>query len=287
MDQAILQALEGIRNQFLDIVFAAWTMLGEEIFITAIIAVVFFCINKSLGEKMLVTILSASAFCTGLKSAIRRTRPYAAGVVDKVDVDTPFVSTNDLDIDMSCPSGHSCASASFFGNLALTFRRPGVIVFSIIAVLGVMFSRLYLGVHYPTDVLSGFAIGVLFAIIWQTVYAGFYKKRLWVFFAFALLTLPLLFIARTMTESMFKISAITLAAAIGLLIEEKFFCFADANKWWKRILRLAIAIIAAAVPFLLLYRFLPDGNWSTFAQYFAAIFFALTVTPLLIVKLRL
>ena len=29
MDQAILQALEGIRNQFLDIVFAAWTMLGE------------------------------------------------------------------------------------------------------------------------------------------------------------------------------------------------------------------------------------------------------------------
>lgn len=181
MDQAILQALEGIRNQFLDIVIAAWTMLGEEIFITAIIAVVFFCINKSLGEKMLVTILSASAFCTGLKSAIRRTRPYAAGVVDKVDVDTPFVSTNDLDIDMSCPSGHSCASASFFGNLALTFRRPGVIVFSIIAVLGVMFSRLYLGVHYPTDVLSGFAIGVLFAIIWQTVYAGFYKKRLWVF----------------------------------------------------------------------------------------------------------
>jgi len=37
----------------------------------------------------------------------------------------------------------------------------------------------------------------------------------------------------------------------------------------------------------LLHRFLPDGNWSTFAQYFAAIFFALTVTPLLIVKLRL
>lgn len=146
---------------------------------------------------MLVTILSASAFCTGLKSAIRRTRPYAAGVWIRWTWIQPFVSTNDLDIDMSCPSGHSCASASFFGNLALTFRRPGVIVFSIIAVLGVMFSRLYLGVHYPTDVLSGFAIGVLFAIIWQTVYAGFYKKRLWVFFAFALLTLPLLFIART------------------------------------------------------------------------------------------
>ena len=287
MDEAILQALEKIRCPFLDVFFSVFTALGEEFIIAAIIAVVYICFSKRTGEQALLTVMTASCFTTGIKSAVRRTRPYAAGVVDKVDVDTPFVSTNDLDIDMSCPSGHSCASASFFGNLALTFRRPGVIVFSIIAVLGVMFSRLYLGVHYPTDVLSGFAIGVLFAIIWQTVYAGFYKKRLWVFFAFALLTLPLLFIARTMTESMFKISAITLAAAIGLLIEEKFFCFADANKWWKRILRLAIAIIAAAVPFLLLHRFLPDGNWSTFAQYFAAIFFALTVTPLLIVKLRL
>lgn len=287
MDQAILQALEGIRNQFLDIVFAAWTMLGEEIFITAIIAVVFFCINKSLGEKMLVTILSASAFCTGLKSAIRRTRPYAAGVVDKVDVDTPFVSTNDLDIDMSCPSGHSCASASFFGNLALTFRRPGVIVFSIIAVLGVMFSRLYLGVHYPTDVLSGFAIGVLFAIIWQTVYAGFYKKRLWVFFAFALLTLPLLFIARTMTESMFKISAITLGRGDRAFDRREIFLLCGRKQMVETHSAAGDRDHRGGGPLSFAAPLSARRQLVDFRAVFRGDLFALTVTPLLIVKLRL
>lgn len=286
MDQAILQALEGIRNQFLDVLFAAWTMLGEETFITAIIAVVFLCVNKNLGEKMLVTILSASAYCAGLKSALRRTRPYAAGVVDKVDVDTPVVSTNDLDIDMSCPSGHSCSSTSFFGNIALTFKRPLVVVACAVAVLGVMLSRLYLGVHYPTDVLSGFAIGALFLAIWHVVYSKFYRGRLWVFLAMSLLTLPFLFIPRTMTDSMFKISAISLAASAALLIEEKFFRFQDADKWWKRILRLAIAAVAALVPYLLL-NLLPEHQWCTFAKYFAAIFSALTVSSVCIVKCKL
>lgn len=286
MDQAILQALEGIRNQFLDILFAAWTMLGEETFITAIIAIVFLCIHKDLGEKMLLTILSASALCTGLKSAVQRTRPYGAEVVSKVEIDTPIVSTNDLELNMSFPSGHSCASASFFGNIALTFRRPLVIILCIIAVSGVMFSRLYLGVHYPTDVITGFAIGALFALLWQLVYDKFYQKRLWIFLAIGILTLPFLFIPRTMTDSMFKISAITLAAAIALLLEDRFFCFADATRWWKRILRLVIAAAAAAIPFLLL-NLLPEHNWVTFAQYFTAIFAALTVAPLCIVKWKL
>lgn len=286
MDQAILQALEGFRNSFCDVLFAVWTMLGEETFITAIIAVVFLCVNKNLGEKMLVTILSASAYCAGLKSAIRRTRPYAAGVVDKVDIDTPVVSTNDLDFDMSCPSGHSCSSASFFGNIALTFKRPLVVIVCVIAVLGVMLSRLYLGVHYPTDVLAGFAIGALFVAIWHVVYTKFYRGRLWVFFATAILTLPFLFIPRTMTDSMFKISAITLAAAAALLLEDKFFCFGDADKWWKRLLRLAIAAVAAAVPYLLL-NLLPEHQWCTFAKYFAAIFSAITVSSVCIVKFSL
>ena len=286
MDPIILQTLEGIRNQFLYILFAAWTLLGEETFITAIIAVTYLCIDKRLGEKMLLTILSASAYCAGLKSAIRRTRPYAAGVVNKVDIDTPLVSTNDLDFDMSCPSGHSCSSAAFFGNVAITFRRPLVIIGCAILTLGVMLSRLYLGVHYPTDVLIGFSIGILFAAIWNAIYKQWYQKRLWIFAALALLTLPFLFIPQTMTKSMFELSAITLAAAAALLLQEKFFPFEDAEKWWKRLLRLLVAGTAAAVPYLLL-SLLPAHNWCKFIQYFAAIFSALTVTPFCIVKCRL
>ena len=287
MDVAILQALESIRCGFLNVLFGILTFFGEETFIVLIIAIVFLCVKKSVGEQMLLTVISSSVLCTILKSAVRRNRPFVDGTVQKVDIDTPLVSTNDLHLDQSFPSGHSASSGSFFGSIAAIFRKKAwVIIVCALAVLAVMISRLYLGVHFPTDVLTGATIGVLSAVIWQIIYTKLYDKRLWIFLAIAILTIPFLFITRTATHSMFKISAIALSVAIAMIIQDKFFNFQDADKFWKRIVRFAIAIAAAAIPFLL-FSLLPKGDISSFVKYFFAILAALTVAPVCIVKFNL
>jgi len=96
MDVAILQASESIRCGFLNVLFGILTFFGEETFIVLIIAIVFLCVKKSVGEQMLLTVISSSVLCTILKSAVRRNRPFVDGTVQKVDIDTPLVSTNDL-----------------------------------------------------------------------------------------------------------------------------------------------------------------------------------------------
>ena len=111
MDAAILRALEYIRCPFLDVFFGIFTALGEELIIAAVIAAVYVCIDKRTGEQALLTVMTASCLTAGVKSAVRRLRPYAAGVVTRVDIDAPLVSTTDLDADMSFPSGHATARA--------------------------------------------------------------------------------------------------------------------------------------------------------------------------------
>ena len=86
MDAAILQALEKIRCPFLDVFFSVFTALGEEFVIAAIIAVVYICFSKRIGEQALVTVMTASCVTTGVKSAVRRLRPFVNGTVDKVNV---------------------------------------------------------------------------------------------------------------------------------------------------------------------------------------------------------
>ena len=281
MDAAILRALEHIRCPFFDIFFSVFTALGEELIIAAIIAVIYLCFSKRMGEQALVTVLSASCITTAVKSGVRRLRPYVAGDVTRVDIDNPFVSTVDLDADMSFPSGHSTATSGFFATLAIRLRRPLAIALSAVFVFLVMLSRLYLGVHYPTDVLTGLCIGVACAFLWQLIYTKWYGARLYVYLGIALLTLPLLFIERTATHSMFQISAITLATAAGLLLEERFFPLQDTKNWLHRLFRLLIVGGVAAVFFLPMEFLLPEGEWLSFLKYFLTLFAGLTIAPLL------
>ena len=287
MDAAILQALEKIRCPFLDVFFGIFTALGEELIVAGIIAVIYICFSKRIGEQALVTVMTASCFTTGIKSAVRRTRPYAAGTVSRVDIDNVLVSTADLDADMSFPSGHATATSGFFATLAIRIRKPLVIALSAVFVFLVILSRLYLGVHYPTDVLTGLAIGTACAFAWNFVYYKWYGARLYVYLGIALLTVPLLFIPKTATHSMFQISAITLATAAGLWIEDKFIKFEDTENWLHRLFRLLIIGAVAAILFFPLHFLLPDENWADFVTYFVTLLAGITVAPLLYVKLKI
>jgi decaprenylphosphoryl-5-phosphoribose phosphatase len=87
---------------------------------------------------------------TAIKLAVRRRRPQLAGL-------PPLVGTP---TDLSFPSAH--ASASFAG--ALAFARLGLPRGPLYALAGgLALSRLYLGVHYPTDIVAGALLGTLIA----------------------------------------------------------------------------------------------------------------------------
>ena len=86
-----------------------------------------------------------------LKNLVARTRPY-----EVVEGLVPLISKP---TDYSFPSGHTCASFActlvLYWILPKKYGVPAVLLAALIA-----FSRLYVGVHYPTDVLGGLAVGI-------------------------------------------------------------------------------------------------------------------------------
>ncbi|WDC85721.1 phosphatase PAP2 family protein [Caloramator sp. mosi_1] len=65
--------------------------------------------------------------------------------------------------DYSFPSGHTTAAFSIFTTLAFFFPYLSVLFISLALLVGL--SRIYLGVHYPTDVAAGILIGSLFSYL--------------------------------------------------------------------------------------------------------------------------
>ena len=287
MDAAVLQFFGSIRCPVLDAFFQAVTALGEETVVAAVVALVYLCFSRRTGEQALLTVLTASCLATCVKGAVRRVRPFAAGTVTRVETDGFLVSTMDLDADMSFPSGHATATGAFLSALSPRTRKTAVCILSVLAALLVGCSRLYLGVHYPSDVLTGLALGFLCALVWQIVYTRFYGARLYLFALFALLMLlPLLF-TRTATDSMFRIAALAAGTAAGLLFEDAAARLPEAHGWKMRVLRLFVTALCAAAVFVPLHFLLPDLPACTFAQYALAVFAAVGPAALLLKKLRL
>ena len=132
----------------------------------------FLLLIKSTRKTGLTSAVSISlgALCTNvfLKNLVHRTRPYIVNESLKILINFPS--------DFSFPSGHTCASFAVATVMFLTMPRkygvPAIIFASLIAL-----SRLYLGVHYPTDILGGLIIGIGSAFIAVALVKKFSKKE--------------------------------------------------------------------------------------------------------------
>jgi undecaprenyl-diphosphatase len=101
----------------------------------------------------LIAVALADWSAMGIKALIDRPRPPLRYVEPKVLVPIPH--------DGSFPSGH--AATSFAAATMLTFAFPRLAPALFVLAAAVAFSRVYVGVHYPLDVIGGAALGVLTA----------------------------------------------------------------------------------------------------------------------------
>ena len=160
-DTAILQAIANFHSPLLNQIMTAITFLGEPLLLTAL-SVVFGIILLAQRQWSMVIILAAGAGgVIGLNFWLK----------DLFARDRPALWERIIDVNYySFPSGHAMISLVIYGLigywLAVRFRSQQIPITSItvllIATIGL--SRLYLGVHWPTDVIAGYAAGLVWLV---------------------------------------------------------------------------------------------------------------------------
>ena len=153
----IIKFIQSFTSPFLDGFFQTVTMLGEEYFYIVILALVFWCINKRYGYKLSFAFLFSGVVNGVVKSIVNAPRPIGTEGIRSLRVETATGT--------SFPSGHTQNITSFLVSLMKQLRRVWVYVIGAVLILLVAVSRLYLGVHWPADVLGGIAIGALAVIL--------------------------------------------------------------------------------------------------------------------------
>ncbi len=158
MDFGILYALNGIHSEILDKIMVGITYLGEKgiFWIALSIILLFNAKTRKCGIFMLISMIIGLIVGNGLlKNIVARQRPCWIDDTIKLLVANPK--------DFSFPSGHTLASFEAAISILLFNKKWGIVATIVAIMIG--FSRLYLFVHFPTDVLAGAVLGTIIAIL--------------------------------------------------------------------------------------------------------------------------
>lgn len=174
MNAAEIVILDFIQNNIrcgvLDFIMPKITVLGNAGILWIILTMIFLISKKyrKMGFVMAMALIIDLILCNMLlKPLVARTRPFDVNTAVQLMISAPH--------DFSFPSGHTAASFAAVGAMYLTdFRywKP----FGALAVL-IAFSRLYLYVHYPTDVLCGAVLGIVCALLAYRLFNAAYALK--------------------------------------------------------------------------------------------------------------
>lgn len=180
----LLWIQEYLRSDFLDPIVKFITHSGDHGYLWIALLIILLCIPKTrraaiIGAATLLLTFIVTNLC--LKPLIGRTRPY--------EVIEGLTRIIEKQSDRSFPSGHTANSMAvgvslwlvskkyeIIGDKKLYFPKAAgwaVLVWSVLVGL----SRLYVGVHFPTDVLGGAIVAILNTVIVFTVYKKWFEKK--------------------------------------------------------------------------------------------------------------
>lgn len=135
-----------------------------------------------------------------------------------------------------------------WGYLATAFKRRWLTILAIVMMVFIPLSRIYLGVHYPTDVLGGYVIGGLFLLggIWflEPIGAWLGKKGLWWQIGLTVLvTVLLLGFLPTHDDNGITEAALLCSGGIGLALESRYVRFSSRGTPTGLIMRLLLGLV--------------------------------------------
>ncbi|MDD3477588.1 MAG: phosphatase PAP2 family protein [Candidatus Izemoplasmatales bacterium] len=310
----LIHWLQSFRNGFWDAFFQLWTMFGEELVIIGVLGYLYWAYNKKVGEQVGVTVFLSLVMNSIIKVIVARPRPFV--VDDTITNVRPSTSGG-----YAFPSGHTQGASTLFGSIAVWMKKRWITIVATIIIVMVAVSRMYLGVHYFSDVVVGGLLGIGMAFLMNRFFQKskhidrFYQ---WLLvgsagaFLAALIVYSILYRNETYPgteiyahlEDVSKMLGSMVGFVVGVRFEQSKVKFSQHQVLWKNAIRFVGGVaVVMAVRLLLKAVFglivnpeeLVDLNMFQsylaslfdFLRYVAMVFIGIGVYPMLFQKVRI
>jgi len=223
----------------LDIPFKVLTLMGNEVFYLAFFPLLYWCVDRRIGARLIILFLFSSCMNAVAKELAGQPRPfqYDPAVQKLWDAGSGGL-----------PSGHTQSAVVLWGYLAIQFRRTWLWVLAVSLIVFIPLSRVYLGVHFPTDLLGGYLLGAALLVLYLRLEPGLESwladRRVGVQLISAL-ALPYLILLLSPCVEGYQIRTADalMGMGVGFVLERRWVRFDSGGSGTKRALRFLVGMV--------------------------------------------
>lgn len=263
MQAAIIKDIQLLSNPILDYIFIGITMMGSSYFYFLVLPIFYWCVDKRFGLKIGIILLSSIYVNTVVKNVTMVQRPIGYPGIRSIFTQSAG--------GYSFPSGHAQGTTTFWGTLMFKYNRKCINILGIASIILVSLSRLYLGVHWPVDIIGGILIAVLIIIVGELVDSIIVESKFDIPLAYkiilAIIVPTALIILFPYTEN-FEYMGLASGILIGYFIDGQYFGFTVTNTIKNQIYKIIIGVSIFLVLLSVLKYVLPYTNVFNALRYF-------------------
>jgi membrane-associated phospholipid phosphatase len=258
----LIRALQQI-HPLLHVFFRGFTFLGQPQFYVLFLPLLLWCVDVRLGARAAAFLLLSSQLNAVLKGVFHQPRPC--------DFD-PTLQMAWFE-GYGLPSGHAQFVVLFWGAIAAWARRRWLWVLTVVLTLLVGFSRFYLGVHFPQDILAGWAIGGLSVVLYLVLHPGMERRLAELDLRWQLLLatgVPVALFVSLPGKNVATAMGTLAGAGVGFALARRYVPFSPDGPPWQRVLRFLVGA-AIVVPLYGAVALVSpaEGSWLPLAFRFA------------------
>jgi len=247
--------VQQIDTPLLDSFFRAVTSLGDELFYLLLFPFLLWCVDFYLGIRVGIIFLLSVYLNTGLKEIFQQPRPFEIlPEIQKVHASG-----------YGFPSGHAQSSLVVWGSIAYWKKQIWIRNLSVLLILLIGFSRIYLGVHFPTDILGGWLIGglILFLSYFISLKINLdFTQGNMIFKIIGITLFPVILLQIQSSPDIISSVAALTGVGYGLLFFSSSIGGIRPGNWLQRLISFLVGLIGIGIFYLGLKLILPSEGQS-------------------------
>lgn len=231
----LIRLVQSWHSPWLDRVLSICTWLGVETFYVIALALVLWAVNKKLGLRLAYIFLCSMYINGWFKDLFRVVRPIGIPGIQSAHLATAT--------GYAMPSGHAQGTVTFWAVIGRWIRRPWFSMLVVLFVIVVGFSRVYFGLHWPLDVLVGWGIGLIIAVM------GWWIGEWWTYRTFPFrvrmslaVAIPVALLVFTSGPSSARYASLLLGLGVGAVAEAKLLGLELPKAVWRRLCAVVIGM---------------------------------------------